>query len=186
MKSIEKEYKEIISKEKYEQILAQFEWDDEFQQVNYYYFDEKNIVVDQGITVRVRQIDEQLILQIKVPVEVKGALHVKKEFEKEIVHLDKYIYGNSIAELKALKIEKLECRGQLFTIRNIAVFGDTIVCLDKNMYLGKVDYEVEIEYRDEINDSIIDTFRELGVLFLKYTQGKNTRFHMEYLDNWRD
>lgn len=92
----------------------------------------------------------------------------------------------SIAELKALKIEKLECKGQLFTIRNIAVFGDTIVCLDKNMYLGKVDYEVEIEYRDEINNSIIDTFKELGVSFSKCIQGKNTRFHTEYLDNWRD
>ncbi len=185
MKSIEKEYKEVITREKYDQLLELFEWDNEVQQVNYYYFDEKNLVVDKGITVRVRQINDKLILQIKTPVDVKGSLHIKKEFEKEINHLDKYISGHGIAELSALNIGKLECKGQLFTIRNIFAAGKTMICLDKNMYLGKVDYEVEVEYQDKIDDSIINTFKEIGVSFIKETQGKNTRFHNEYLNNWR-
>ena len=63
MYNIEKEYKKMISKEEYERMRRE-KWDNVLLQINYYYTNEM-IYREGTTTLRIRQIEDMLALQIK-------------------------------------------------------------------------------------------------------------------------
>ncbi|NLL92385.1 MAG: CYTH domain-containing protein [Ruminococcaceae bacterium] len=147
-------------------------------QVNYYYDTEDFWGYTTGNTFRVRQKENRLELQRKVRqfAEESGNVHICREFGKEIKELPKSITvdGNEG------KLE-LQLIGNLSTFRNEFIFEDIVVSLDKNIYLGIVDFELEIEYRDENKLNILpEEFRK----FLDYDVnpiGKYPRFKEKML-----
>ena len=68
--------------------------------------------------------------------------------------------------------------GYLTTTRLICDIKNCEIALDKNEYLNKVDYELEIEF-DNDNHSALEILEYLGVKIPYSILGKNKRFIQE-------
>lgn len=176
---IEKEIKAIISKDEYERIKHLFHWDKQINQVNYYYGNSIEST-SMEITIRVRKIENNIYLQVKIPIEYNKALHIKKEFEEKIDFVPNYITKEQLYNLTGQVDYDVKLIGKLSTERYIHSQNNIEICLDKNNYFNKEDYEIEIEYKDEYPQNCIDILKKNNIDFNIHTDGKCIRFMKEY------
>lgn len=148
---IECEKKIMLSEQEYVFIRNFFQlFDSEFVQKNYYY-DTLNLDMNKsGITCRIREKNHKYSVEIKqhnvdwddVSIENCESVHKK--------------YNDSF-----FRNIGLFCYGELHTERKILNFNNIHLMLDKNLYLGTVDYELEIEYQVEFEK---DAFRTIEMI----------------------
>lgn len=136
-------------------------------QINYYYDTESMDFMNQGTTIRIRQKGIGMELQIKK----KNYYGLHKNLETT----------NKIYDIpKSLTIEDKEVRlqGYLVTDRTRYVLKNRInVDIDINFYCGIVDYEIEIELPESINDN--DNVFMLVSELHPSNMGKATRFYIQ-------
>jgi len=182
---IEKELKALVSEKVYLKLLEAFEWDKHVIQMNYYFADEKHELVKNDISVRVRHLDDRFLLQIKKPVLSDGALKIKEEFEEVIESVPELIFLKKIQDVTGLEVGDAFMAGILETERR-SVNLDNSVCLflDRNSYLGCVDYEVEVEFENEIDEALLSSVRSYGVDFGADAEGKYQRFMSLHKENF--
>lgn len=174
---IEKELKMMLSKEEYQLLMDKINWDYKINQKNYYYFDENSINLEEKTTIRIREIDNQFKLQLKLPIKKEGAIHIKKEIEKDIEDIPKELSKEFLTELSGQEIGTAKLIGVLSTERFIYKWNDKIeFCLDKNNYLNIQDYELEVEYEDELSEDIFGFLDLMELNYRESTIGKCTRF----------
>ncbi|MFI3206116.1 MAG: CYTH domain-containing protein [Clostridia bacterium] len=173
---IEREIKEIISKEKYEEFQKLFDWHKTVVQTNHYFTAKSDVLKDKKITVRVRETAEKNLIQIKVPQNFVGALHVSKEIEREVEKVPETLPAELMQELLGFETGELSKIGSLKTTRMIFDIDKTELCLDKNEYLGITDYEVEIEFFDKVDDYVEKKCKSADIHFQKEATGKFARF----------
>jgi uncharacterized protein YjbK len=173
---LEKEYKALINSKQYKKMQSAFLWDNKFFQKNYYYDTTDMYCAKHGITVIIREKENEYFLQIKTPITYDGGLHIKKEFERKIPELVDVIFSEDFDISIPLVIPNVAQIGVLVTERFEFHDKNTTVCLDRNTYNGNIDFEVEVEYYDSINLDIIKKLMLFGVSFDKTTDGKFTRF----------
>lgn len=154
--AIEKEYKALISKDKYEWLYVNRNWNDFFVQKNYYYDTANLSLYKNNITFRIRKIDEKMRVQIKSPSEqIEEGYSIKKEneFDIDIDNIPDVFSNDKINNyFTNLKIyEPLILLGSLETFRCVEKIDDVLVCLDKNCYFDIIDYELEIEFTNSSN-----------------------------------
>ena len=178
---VEKEIKVILSESQYNVVNDMFKWDSEVKQINHYY-DNSNRV-DNGITIRVREIDEVFKLQIKLPLLKKGNVFIKREFEKDLTYVPRIIKKTELEGLvRKKKFDDVELIGDLITIRKLCHMHPNVeICLDTNLYLNTVDYELEIEFMNEYPNDIIQKLKCNGIPFGVCGAGKHSRFINKYL-----
>lgn len=180
---IEKEIKVILSKEQYDSIGKILKWEKEFEQINYYYLDKEKEIDKRGITVRVRDKNKKLKLQVKCPVTTEKALHVKREYEYDIDEVIESIDSSLLKEIYNEDFGELFLMGKLVTFRKESLWSDNIlICLDKSTYLEYEDFELEIEFKDELDENLIRLLKEKNITFNKGTFGKCRRFFRRYLN----
>lgn len=132
-------------------------------QINYYYDATNYDLLNKGETLRVRQINNQLVLQIKYNKNIQDGIIISKELCKGINCLPKIISINGLIT---------HYIGFLLTERIIIKCDAYIIFFDKNFYMGKVDYEMEIEAAN-----ILDIPNEIcGIELAVNCSGKYTRF----------
>lgn len=179
---IEREMKMMLTESEYMKTLKMLseKYGDEVSsilQINYYFDDEQLSLFNKGQTLRIRQIEDKLKLEYKSK---------KKEFnsifKSEEKSIDMKEFKYSIDLKKELFVGGINNTykyiGNLFTYRiNYKIF-DAIVSIDKNLYLGKVDYEIEIEANS--TDSIVYVKKMLDLKFEKSKFGKYKRFVKQY------
>ncbi len=171
--NIERELKVMLTKQQYKRLCGEFEWDRVICQTNHYYKCENTQLFS---SIRVREIDGEFFLQVKMPVSEKGALSVKKEFEKKLDCLPPVLTDRELSELTGADLGSAVAIGSLFTERRLAVIGSCEVCLDKSEYLGVTDYEAELEYTGEFPKALTERFERMGIAFDKPPLGKYARF----------
>ncbi len=143
-------------------------------QVNYYYDTENNTLNKNNVTVRIRQERDGMKWQ------------VKKHFRESNLLLSSDEYSGSIEELpQFLKIcdinEKLFLKGSLMTERRIINFGvGSKLCFDINMYLGVIDYEIEVEYLKQDKQCADDIVAIIGSVMEPTTITKSSRFFKQW------
>jgi uncharacterized protein YjbK len=178
---IEKEKKIILNLGQYRLLNSVFKWQNEFTQINFYYLDDNNEMVEREITIRVRIIEARIFLQIKIPIEEKGSVHIKKEYEVQLDAVPVYIKGDFIKSICNLSVPNVRLAGFLITERKIYNWNNKEqICLDRNIYLNYEDYEIEIEYEDEIDPVLLQIILERGIELDKKVNGKNKRFVERY------
>ena len=180
---IEKEYKVILSKEQYTSIDQSFKWNEEFVQTNYYYNDADNYIYNHDITVRIREKDKKTVLQTKQPQKKKNALVIKEEREREVEGVLERIPENILAQMIGYQCREINKVGFLKTYRKVfRGYKDIIICLDRNVYLAKQDYELEIElFSKALSENVKALFKDIwGISFEMQAIGKNSRFFNEY------
>ncbi len=181
---IEKEYKYLVSYEDFKNTLynltnalknTNYE-KKSILQVNYYYDTLDLFLYKNNITYRIRQKDDRLQKQIKI--KESGNKYQKAVEYNENIKSIKRTYTfipNFNNENKNLNIELI---GNLITERESFLINDIRIDFDKNLYLGKCDYEIEIEFQDIINDKIFSLFEKFDI----NNKGKYTRFINTYLN----
>lgn len=174
---LETEFKFMLTKEEFEALVVQcdawFSKRTRYIQINHYYDTENQTYVKQGVTIRVRQKEDRLKLQIKKHRTTGDAFHVSDEYEKPISALPVRFPHPDTGEL-------LIHRGSLITERRAYSFGHTgTVCLDCNLYLGVHDYEVELEVQEEDRPEALEWIRRWQ-LKTPSKNGKASRFFCQY------
>lgn len=173
---IEKEIKILVTLEEYKKIERLFNWSNDYIQVNHYYGDTKDINFSTD-TYRVREKKGKKVLQVKISVKNEGALHIKKEYEKELYSVPPKLKKSELMDLVGGEFDDKDYIGKLITRRKECLdFCDIIICLDANTYLDTNDYEVEIEFKGKRPDYIIEMFNNNGITIDPQIEGKYTRF----------
>ncbi len=157
---LEIEYKAMLDQARYEELLDQFskfaKLEASYTQTNYYFDTEDFLLINQGVTVRLRNIGDSWVFQVKVPNESKGQFNSQTEYVSEVAGLlaSDFIHNGivkynqllkNIAILEGTDVETLQIVGKLETIRQDFSFYTDTISLDKNTYLDVVDYELEWE-----------------------------------------
>ena len=167
-KEIERKY--ILSEDKYKSIIdllsSEYKFD-KVTQINYYYDTIDFQLFKNDETLRVRQKNDKLKLEYKYGKKIKDSIRTCLEFSKDIGALPKKIH-NSKSEDEYFNI------GILVTERIDYKILDYIISLDKNYYLGYIDYEIEIESQNDF--SLPDILCSINIVFSKNPKGKYTRF----------
>lgn len=177
----EKEIKVLLSKDKYDFINSDFKWNKYLIQTNYYYRDLSS-AENSNVTIRVRQYGDKYTLQVKVPVTRNNAVHVNNEYEIVLPDVPVVISSDMIFKLSGVKMGDCTNVGSLTTRRKIFAYNDlTLICLDENTYFDITDYELEIEYKDEVDEKLLEFFRSNIGDISKSAVGKYTRFLNEYV-----
>lgn len=173
--SLEHEYKYVASKDDLKTIrdkLSNSEFVKSVKrwvQINYYYDTVDHYYSKYKTTIRIRQKECGLELQVKIK-DFFGEHH-----NKEIKERIDSIPNQMVYEEKYIKLQ-----GHLVTDRTrFSCNGDITIDLDINYYCGKVDYEIEIELpNDEIKtDYILSLVNNLE----QAKSGKSTRFYNRLL-----
>lgn len=180
LKELEKEYKFLISRDLFSKINADINWQQEYEQVNYYFLDDQELLVNNNITVRVRTLNARYKLQVKVPVLKEGFLSEKNEYEYILKKLPERIPGADISKICGFDLSDLSCIGTLATLRKTChLYKGAKLCLDYNRYLDTEDYEVEIEVTGECDLNNFIKKYELDRQF-NNSAGKFSRFMNRY------
>lgn len=164
---IEKEYKTMITHDAYLQMLKSLFFDKTVIQTNHYYQAGK----DMGM--RIRKIDDKHIFTLKHFVD--GQV---REYEFPLP-------GNSIHEplveklLKELNVCDPVYLGEMTTVRSILYFSKGELCLDRSLYLGMEDYEIEYELKDPLVDdfaTLASILKDFDLVYYPSQYTKYTRF----------
>ncbi|CUH91662.1 CYTH domain-containing protein [Herbinix luporum] len=179
---IEKELKILLTEDQYKLIKERFNWSEDISQINFYYGGNSDSIKDNRATVRIRGLSSGMMLQVKMPVSVEGAVHVKKEFEKECNIVPYKIDGSTLCKLCSVNdFPDVYLLGHLYTERLVSYYEDNnIIFLDKSVYLGKTDYELEIEFNDTLNTQLLSILEGLGLTTNNKVKGKFGRFMERY------
>lgn len=150
-KEKEIEYKFLVSEEEFNQFLVHFDTQGNNAvrkiQINYYYDADDNMLNKKDVTVRVRQEQDKLKCQIKKHTNTSMALFFSDEYCGCLERLPKVLRVEGIHEELLLK-------GSLVTERREIKFGVCgKLCFDISMYLGTIDYEIEVEYTERDKQS---------------------------------
>ena len=133
------ERKSVVDCEKYNMWLAEFAdrfpCEDIFQ-INYYYDTADFALFRSDETLRIRQIGNNLKLQYKHNKNHIGNMRISDEYSEKMDELPKSIAINGVETYNI---------GFMVTQRANFDLGNCVVSLDKNYYLGEIDYEIEVE-----------------------------------------
>ena len=175
---LETELKCMLTKEQYERLEKAFSWDWVKEQVNSYYSDLKNELKKNGITLRVRTKDNVNKIQVKVHKNANSPLQICEEAEFPIDNIPDGFTAEECEKMTGFALP-VTCLGSLTTLRHSLFYCDGVeICLDKNDFLDKTDYEIEIEYTKDIPNELTDILRGCGVEFKAASVGKCSRFMM--------
>ena len=144
---IKKEFerKLIICENDYITLLQDFNKNfirEDIFQINYYYDTFDFYIFNSDETLRVRQINDNLKLQYKYNKNYSDDIRISDEYSEKISELPQTIIINGI---------KVYNIGLMITERINFKLINCTVSLDKNYYLGMIDYEIEVESINEIN-----------------------------------
>lgn len=180
MRNLEQELKLQLDEREYE-VLAALTSSKPQLQVNYYFYPE---TFSPDVMVRVREKNGRFVLGYKQRLQQHNGVTVCDERECEISAdfaqsmLSRGIrYGEINGMLKTQLDEDLRCVGKTETYRTAFDLERWHLELDKNVYLGKTDYELECECEQvqqltELENYLAYTY---GIV-VKYSKPKSQRF----------
>ncbi|SDB08486.1 Uncharacterized protein YjbK [Ruminococcaceae bacterium FB2012] len=177
---LEKEVKLLLTEEEYLLLERSFDFSSEVVQKNNYY--RSAVCAEKRISVRIREVTGKKLLQIKKPVSredapaEEGSLMVREEIERELDSVPHIIPAELMKEVCGVEDDALFI-GALTTKRMLCYdFENVELALDRNEYLGTVDYELEAEYTGEYPAGLIARIAALGITTDRPAEGKYSRF----------
>ena len=162
----EYEYKWLVSKEVYNKLLNIFENivpnKTQSTQINYYYDTNKYNFKNQNTTVRVRYKNGILLATVKKHI-------VGAESEETSWQL------NDLPNTLVVDGITTHLLGEMMTLRtNFITDKEIIVSFDQNTYLGKTDYEIELEFSESSISEAFEWKEMIDLLLDVYPSNHNT------------
>lgn len=173
---LETELKCMLDEETYLRLEKLFDWDWVKEQVNSYYTDRENLLKQNGITLRVRTKDGKNKIQIKAHKNADSPLQICEEAEYDTAEIPENFTADEVEKMTGIHAEA-SLLGSLSTLRHSLIYGgNTEICLDKNEFLDRTDYEIELEYTGSVPEELLEQLKAHGVEFSEPAVGKCTRF----------
>ena len=166
----------MLDKAAYDRLETAFTWDEVFEQVNSYYTDPTGQLKRNGITLRVRTRNGKDVIQVKAHKNTDSPLQIAEEAEFKTDGIPQSFSAEEVKRMTGIDAPA-SLLGSLTTLRHSLMYCDGVeICLDKNDYLDETDYEIEIEYTEEIPAELMDKLKSAGVEFTAPAVGKCSRF----------
>lgn len=146
--NIERELKLLINEGVYNELLHSYDFHNPITQTNTYFDTENQDVKKQRGAVRIRTIQDKKIFTLKI----RKDEYTHYEFEKEISaeNINEIEDPEILNWFKHYQIPKnLHPTASFTTLRNVYVFENGELCLDKTHYKNHTDYEIEYEYTSD-------------------------------------
>lgn len=163
----ELEYKRLLTKEIYESVcnwVQQNYCATKRMHINYYYDTPDGTCNGSGITVRIRQQEANLTGTVKY----HGIESFPYQSNEQTFKVD------SLPMYMELGGRWLSLMGQMVTERICVPVSDGVeLMLDKNFYLGKVDYELEVEFLPEVKSKADAFLQWMEQQFVLQENGKH-------------
>lgn len=146
-------------------------------QINYYYDNDDQYLFSNHTTLRARQIETELTLEMKESIPSSDEFSTSNETEWKISALTHEITLNTGKHAWI----PFQLQGNLVTRRvSIKPTESLSIDFDTNCYLGKCDYEIEMEFKDEAKKATTMLVNELGLLKYKNMEGGKVRRFFRY------
>ncbi|EUJ31527.1 adenylate cyclase [Listeria floridensis FSL S10-1187] len=154
MKELEIEFRNLLTKEEYNQLVEQFHLKEEdfFEQTNYYFDTPDFLLRDHNSALRIRKRADYFELTLKTP-EGDGLLETTQLLgadQAEAIFQGANIPTGQVREmLQTIGINHTDLKlfGSLSTIRAEKDYQDGLLVFDKNLYGNIVDYDLEYEVK---------------------------------------
>lgn len=187
-KELEVEYKSLITKEKYLELLSIIpsfaKKEGTYTQVNYFFDTHDGILDKMGVTLRIRKKLGKWQLTAKVKVNQGKAEYSSNQEINEFISQEKahdYLRNGLDSDEKVLReMAKLiglsgndtfTCLGSLETMRTDFSFYSDTISLDSNTYNGVTDFELEWESENHLFVSFLNK----NLLHIEFGNGKGKR-----------
>ena len=167
--NLEIEAKATLSKLEYDKLIANFKSNKIYEQVNYY-LDTKSFEIRNkkcGLRIRTKQGENELT--IKAP-KGDGKLEINQQISNISLQnlLEKDLFPNGevsefITKELSIKTSDLKVLGKLVTYRLDIEYKSSLISIDKSLYNGIEDYEIECE-----DESLINAQTNLKEFLKKY------------------
>ena len=152
VKMLEFEKKILLSAEEYQFLNLHFFANAKTVQQNNYYFDTEKLELNgKKTTARIREINGTFKSMIKDHSATQADCSVENLCTTSQNYDDAYFVQMGLL-----------CHGKLHTERKILVVGDVQLMLDKNDYLGVIDYELEIEYQAGFENNALMLIKQIS------------------------
>ncbi len=176
----ETEYKFLVTKEKFYEIMTQIKGQypnaccDKRIQINYYYDTFDGYLLSNHTTLRVRQTEDSIALELKESLPAVKDFSTSKETTKKISGLLPEI---TLKDGRFAWIP-FQLQGNLVTKRvSIKPCQSLSIDFDINYYWGYCDYEIEMEFNKDALKATTVLINNLGLMPLRNkTGGKAIRF----------
>ena len=154
---IEKEFKNLLTKEEYEQLLVHYQLDESaaIHQTNTYYDTDDCQLQSLKMGLRIRTYDNDAELTLKVLLQENEQLEITDALslvEANQLISDKKIknagHVASMLKKETIDLDRLKPVGQLSTVRHTFSGEGGVYFLDKSYYQDQKDYELEFETED--------------------------------------
>lgn len=154
---IEKEFKNLLTKEEYEQLLVHYQLDESaaIHQTNTYYDTDDRQLQSLKMGLRIRTYDDDAELTLKVLLQENEQLEITDVLslvEANQLISDKKIknagHVASMLKKENIDLDRLKPVGQLSTVRHTFSGEGGVYFLDKSYYQDQKDYELEFETED--------------------------------------
>jgi uncharacterized protein YjbK len=171
-KSVEVEFKTLLSKEEYERLMKQFEGNRMDLQTNHY-FDTSRFslkALDASLRVRERESLELTLKRKKGYIIQELNLPISKEVFEEIKTTGILPEGELKNEVDNLiGNQKINNFLSLSTLRMFFSYNNGVLFIDKSQYLGITDYELEYEAKSYHagKKEFVQIINELGIQYRK-------------------
>lgn len=180
---IEIEFKNLLRKEEFNNLVTTFHLENSFISQTNHYFDTPTFSLkDANSALRIREKNSTFTMTLKQPNDI-GLLETHEKISEELANnimISGYVFPESIiTQLQTLQInvEELEYFGSLTTNRAEIPYKDGLLVLDHSTYHGVEDYEVEYEVADEEigKQNFLSLLKE-NKIEIKKTDNKIKRF----------
>lgn len=172
--NIEKEVKILVDEKYYNNLRKAAEklMGVESRQINYYFDTDKYDLYNNFLMLRIREKNDKYILTLKVVKKFSGNIRTADEIELPVKRNDiqklmdnpsEFIsyypeIGKTILQNAKITFNRLLYKGSMTTWRMRFPFNNLYFELDKNEYLGVLDYELECEIQDDHSMEIVKKF----------------------------
>lgn len=152
---IEIEYKILLTKDIYNQIIKDYhrQIKNKYTQTNYYFT--HPILQEKKYMLRMREKEDYAELTLKRPINdhnLETNVRLSPQQAKNIKESKKILLQNEITDIlqnEGIHLQELQQLFSLTTLRYDIVLDEGVLSLDHNTYLDKEDYELEFEVYDE-------------------------------------
>ena len=151
--NLEIEFKILINKNTYHQIINDYKIDCSYQQTNYYLMHPK--LSELKYSLRIREKNNQYELTLKQP-QTKGNLETNLIIDKDIKDkiINHELINNEVFDiLKQYHLDSTMFKTDCFltTLRKEIKTDNGLICIDYNQYNNYEDYELEYEVNDYLS-----------------------------------
>lgn len=189
--NIEIEAKALVSESEYKVLINLFKEEAKkiYSQTNYYIDSHKRVLKSIGVALRIRQIGCENVLTLKTPLS-EGLLEKSQSLTEE--QFDDLKAGktfpkgeiNRVLTMLGIEVNDLRIITSLTTDRIDITIKDGTMSLDKNIYSGITDYEVEVEYNSlaQAEEILKDILSKNGIEYIRNFRSKQMRAIEAYIE----